>query len=158
MISLVVNDIGGLADTSRIEVEIVPRTGPDYPPTATIFCPGGTGGCYRDTTTTFTKTETIYFTGGGWDPEKGTLPGTALVWTSSKDGQIGSGTFFQRTLSVGEHLIVLSARDSLGQVGADSVTIRVTDSTVAAIADTRSRSRRQRRRQRPPQRRRDKPR
>ena len=127
VISLVVKDIEGKADTSRVDIHVVPRTGPDLPPTATIFCPGGTGGCYRDTTTTFYKGETVYFTGSGWDPEKGMLPSSVLRWTSSLDGEVGTGTFFQRTLSVGQHLIVLTAKDSLGQTGTASVTITVKD-------------------------------
>lgn len=132
IISLVVRDIGGLTDTSQIALTVVPRSGPDIPPTATIFCPGGTGGCYRDTTTTYQKGETVYFTGGGWDPEKGTLSGGALTWNSSRDGQIGTGTFFQRnTLSVGQHLIVLTVKDSVGHMGADSIMITVKDTATA---------------------------
>ena len=33
----------------------------------------------------------------------------ALVWTSSLDGQIGTGSSFSQTLSLGDHMITLTA-------------------------------------------------
>ncbi len=93
-------------------------------PTAAIISPAD--GAF------FAPGTTIAFNGGGTDHEDGTLTGAALVWTSSRDGQIGTGSSFTRTdLSVGTHTITLSATDSGGAVGTAAVTIKV--STVAQI-------------------------
>ena len=51
------------------------------------------------------------FAGTGSDPEDGTLTGASLVWTSSINGQIGTGTSFSTTtLSAGTHTITLTAK------------------------------------------------
>jgi len=51
------------------------------------------------------------------------------VWTSSLDGQIGTGTSFTRgDLSVGDHNIVLTATDSDGAIGTDAVAITIASS------------------------------
>ncbi len=54
------------------------------------------------------------------------LPDSALVWTSSIDGQIGVGARFATAgLSEGEHTITLTATDEYGQRATDSITIRL---------------------------------
>jgi hypothetical protein len=54
------------------------------------------------------------------------LTGAALTWTSSLDGQIGSGTSFSKDdLSVGAHTITLTATDSENNTGNATVTITV---------------------------------
>jgi hypothetical protein len=69
----------------------------------------------------------VTFAGSGTDPEDGTLAGSALAWTSSRDGAIGTGTSFSRsTLSVGTHTITLTATDSKLAVGTASRTLTVT--------------------------------
>jgi hypothetical protein len=74
----------------------------------------------------FVEGATITFSGSGTDPEDGDLTGSALVWTSSLDGQIGTGTSFTwDDLSTGTHTITLTATDSNGGSGTASVTIRV---------------------------------
>ena len=55
----------------------------------------------------------VGFSGSATDTEDGNL-GASLVWTSSRDGQIGNGTSFQRVLSVGTHTITAKATDSQG--------------------------------------------
>ena len=75
---------------------------------------------------TFAAGEMVTFTGSGTDHEDGDLTGSALVWTSSLDGQIGTGTSFTRDdLSTGTHTIRLTATDSDGGSGTASVTITV---------------------------------
>lgn len=87
-------------------------------PTATINAPAD-GASYP-------WGETISFSGSGTDPEDGALTGSALVWKSSLDGQIGTGESFTRDdLSVGSHRIVLTARDSEGWTGKDTANIAV---------------------------------
>ncbi len=66
--------------------------------------------------------QSIEFTGSATDPEDGTLAGASLVWTSSIDGPIGTGTQFTRSdLAVGNHTITLTATDSDGAQGSASV-------------------------------------
>lgn len=74
----------------------------------------------------FTEGDTITFSGSGDDAEDGTLTGYSLVWTSSIDGEIGTGASFSITnLSVGAHTITLTATDSDGDSDVDSIEIIV---------------------------------
>ncbi len=68
--------------------------------------------------------EVITFSGSAMDPEDGPLTGSALAWRSNVDGQIGTGESFSRDdLSLGNHRIVLTATDSEGWSGRDTVNI-----------------------------------
>lgn len=87
-------------------------------PTATITSPSDNS--------TFAEDDTINFQGSATDPEDGTLTGGSLIWTSSIDGQIGTGESFSKSnLSVGTHSITLTATDSEGATDTDSITITV---------------------------------
>lgn len=80
----------------------------------------------------FAEGDDIAFTGTGTDLENGELTESYLVWTSSLDGQIGTGTSYTISdLSVGTHTITLTATDSDGATGSNSVSI-----TVNAIGNT----------------------
>ena len=69
----------------------------------------------------------VTFAGTGTDSEDGALTGASLVWTSSRDGQIGTGASLAKTtLTVGTHTITLTATDSKGAIGAATRTITVT--------------------------------
>lgn len=84
----------------------------------------------------FTSGDTITFQGSASDPEDGDLSGSSLVWTSSRDGQIGTGQSFKWSkLSVGTHTVTLEATDSQGATGSTSVSVTVT----AAPAGTEQR-------------------
>ena len=75
---------------------------------------------------TFNQGATIPFDGAGSDPEDGTLAGSALVWTSSLDGQFGTGEQIStNALSVGTHQITLTVTDSQGAADSDSISITV---------------------------------
>jgi hypothetical protein len=68
----------------------------------------------------------IPFSGLGSDAEDGTLGDGALSWSSDRAGGLGTGrSLFVDALAPGTHTITLTARDSDGQVSADSVRIVV---------------------------------
>lgn len=95
---------------------------------------GGTGGTDPDTPvasinhpgdgeTRLRSDGAFPFVGAATDPQDGALSGAALVWTSSLDGQIGTGATFNYNPSLGTHVITLTATDSTSKQGTDSITI-----------------------------------
>ena len=106
---------GSLANTTPLA---------NTPPTANITSPSNSN--------TYISGDSITFNGSGSDNEDGALSGSSLVWTSSRDGQIGSGTSFTSSgLSVGTHTITLAVTDSQGATGSDSVSITVESTSTA---------------------------
>ena len=70
--------------------------------------------------------ESISFTAEATDPEDGILIGGSVVWTSSVDGEIGTGSLVQRPdLSFGTHTIAATATDSGGFSDSESITITI---------------------------------
>jgi chitinase len=66
------------------------------------------------------------FSGVADDPEDGALGGAALVWTSDLEGMIGTGLSLDAALSViGTHTITLTATDSDGNLGWDTVLVPI---------------------------------
>lgn len=89
-------------------------------PTATITGPA--------TGSTYTSGQRIEFRGMAADDEDGMLGDDALVWTSSRDGAIGTGsTFDYNGLSVGSHDVTLTATDSDGLQGTEQITVTVSE-------------------------------
>jgi len=82
----------------------------------------------------FIDGEIISFTGTGTDPEEGTLPEDSLLWTSDKDGQIGTGTSVSAFLSINDHIITLTVTDSNSNTDTDNITIHVTDHLITVPA------------------------
>lgn len=83
---------------------------------------------------TVLKGDTIQFQGSATDREDGRLEGEALVWRSSKDGRLAEGRSFRSPeLSVGEHTIILTATDSNGATGSDSVQITIQEITSPSV-------------------------
>ncbi|MFO8112116.1 MAG: DUF1566 domain-containing protein [Desulfosalsimonadaceae bacterium] len=80
-----------------------------------------------------TNNGNIYFEGAASDPQDGELTGETLVWTSDRDGAIGSGEIFVSMLSAGVHEITLTATDSDGLEGEAAVSIAV---IVPGLPDT----------------------
>ena len=62
--------------------------------------------------------------GSARDLEDGDLTGQ-IVWTSSRDGRLGTGGLFTTQLSVGAHTITASVTDSYGNKRSVQVTITV---------------------------------
>ena len=74
----------------------------------------------------FAYGENVLLLGEGMDLEEGSLPDSALTWTSSLDGVLGTGKWLERSnLRLGRHVITLTARDGQGSQSSASVTIVV---------------------------------
>lgn len=72
-----------------------------------------------------TEGDTVSFAGTATDTEDGPLS-ASLSWSSSLDGNIGSGASFSTSaLSVGSHTITAAVTDSGGLSGSDSIDINV---------------------------------
>lgn len=112
-ITLSVTDSDGAAGTDTVALTIG-----NTAPTATIKNPSGGG--------IFSSSDLIVFNGTGTDEEDGNLYGGNLVWVSSRDGLIGTGTNFSvSNLSVGDHLVTLTVTDRNGAVDSESITITI---------------------------------
>lgn len=72
----------------------------------------------------------VTFTGTATDAEESSLKGSSLSWSSSIDGQIGSGASFATdNLSRGTHQITLTATDDQGLADSASISITINPST-----------------------------
>ncbi len=68
----------------------------------------------------------ITFSGSATDTEDAAFPRERLVWTSSRDGQIGTGhSAFSSRLTPGTHTITFSGTDSGGRTATASISIQV---------------------------------
>jgi subtilisin family serine protease len=72
----------------------------------------------------FPTGSSILFAGTANDDSDGELT-NSMSWSSSKDGVIGTGGNFNKTLTDGLHTITASATDSGGRTGSSSVSIKV---------------------------------
>lgn len=77
------------------------------------------------TRTSLAAGKLVTFTGEAYDAEDGSLKGESLIWSSSRDGRLGTGTRVSARLSQGLHTITLSARDSDGNVTSASIEVEV---------------------------------
>ncbi|MEP6731646.1 MAG: S8 family serine peptidase [bacterium] len=103
-ITLSITDANG---TNSATSSVVVTAPVNQLPTATISTPA--------VSASFTPGASVSFSGAGTDPEDGTLTGASLVWASSLNGQIGTGTAFATSaLIAGTHTITLTAKDSKG--------------------------------------------
>ena len=98
-------------------VSITVEAPPNLPPTASITNPL-IGEFYL-------TADNIPFSGSANDLQDGALTGASLVWTSDLDGEFGTGESFSASLSAGTQSITLTATDSQGAEGIDSVSITV---------------------------------
>jgi hypothetical protein len=114
-ITLRVTDAQGAFGTATRNITI---TVPNQPPTAAIQQPANNS--------SFGQGQSVTFQGTGTDPEQGPLSGASLVWTSSRDGQIGTGTMFSTgSLSAGAHTVTLRVTDAQGATGTAAVNITI---------------------------------
>jgi len=82
----------------------------------------------------FDEFVSVSFAGSATDAEDGALTGTSIVWTSSLDGAFGTGgvSFSKTDLSLGVHTIILTATDSEGATGADSIQVTIAGISITA--------------------------
>jgi len=72
----------------------------------------------------FITSDRIAFQGSASDFDDGSLTGS-ITWTSSRDGTLGTGGGFSRTLSKGTHVVTASVTDSDGATTTGQVTVTV---------------------------------
>jgi hypothetical protein len=76
----------------------------------------------------YTEGVAVEFTGSATDPQDGALLDAQLVWTSSIDGDLGTGPSVDVSApSLGVHTVTLTATDSDGNTGSASVSISVAE-------------------------------
>jgi hypothetical protein len=81
-----------------------------------------------DTNSTFQRGATVVLHSSGWDLEDRSLTGTSISWSSDKDGFLANGRVTSvADLSLGTHVITVTATDSRGQTATDTTTVTVTD-------------------------------
>lgn len=103
----------GLVNAARAAAPAAPV---NSPPAVSISSPA--------TGASFPSGAAISLSGSATDAEDGVLT-ASLVWTSSLDGQIGTGGSYSRTLTNGTHAITASVVDSGGKTGSSTVTVTV---------------------------------
>ena len=107
---------GGVANAAAALGAVAPP--PNTAPVVTITSPTANA--------SFATGVAITFTGSATDAEDGNRT-ASLVWTSSLQGQIGTGgTFTVSTLSAGTHVITARATDTANLAGSTTRTITVT--------------------------------
>jgi hypothetical protein len=92
-------------DVAGVEALYPPTTATDAPPTISVMTPSGGA--------SFAEGTAVSFAGTATDIEDGSIS-SKLAWTSSLDGQLGTGSSFERILSLGDHTITVTVTDSGG--------------------------------------------
>lgn len=67
----------------------------------------------------------LYLAGSAFDLEDGLLGGDALAWHSDRDGALGTGAPLSVTLTVGQHLLTLTATDSNAMTASTTVSVTI---------------------------------
>jgi hypothetical protein len=89
-------------------------------PWVTIYAP--------DSGFTYWKGANVILHSSGWDLEDKALTGGDIAWSSNVDGALGTGRLLAVSgLSVGPHVITVTATDGAGNPSVDSATITVLD-------------------------------
>ena len=102
---------------------------PGAVPTSYILTP--------DNNKTFPKASTVLLHCSAWDLEDRGLTGASVVWSSNIDGQIATGRVTSTAdLSVGTHLITVTATDSDGQTASDRTRVTIIDRALPGFTVT----------------------
>jgi hypothetical protein len=73
---------------------------------------------------TFAVGTTVIFSAVARDVQDGDLS-ARIVWTSSRDGRVGTGRLLHKELSAGTHMITASVTDASGRTGSTQITILI---------------------------------
>jgi hypothetical protein len=126
--------LAGLAGSERALVRVIasdglratsddsdaPFAAPNNPPSVHLVAPAEGG--------EFGEGASVLLTGSAQDVEDGALAGNVLRWQSNIDGDLGIGAEIStRSLSRGEHTIMLTATDSVGTTAERRVKITIVD-------------------------------
>jgi hypothetical protein len=119
--------LGACSPSDRSSLEPLPVDArPNQAPVVSIAAPAPGA--------VFTRGQSVAFSGTAADPEDGQVWGTAMVWTSDRDGLLhdgrtgglGPGTAFHwEELSAGRHVVTLAAKDQRGATAQATVTVTV---------------------------------
>jgi PKD repeat protein len=123
-------DSQGLAGYASRTITVVP-VATNQPPTVTLSQPANGAQLIAG--------QPLTLMGQGTDQEDGTLPDSALTWTSSRDGALGTGRQVSGVLlSAGSHTLTLTGRDSMNATASASVLVTVTapDQTAPVVTIT----------------------
>ena len=123
VITLRVKDSAGTPATASVTI-FVREEEFNNPPVAEINTPQDGA--------TYDAGALVRLSGHGSDPEDGRLPEESTVWTSSRDGALGTGWNLDRVLSPGTHVISLTVTDSGGLSDTASVEIMVREAAPTA--------------------------
>ncbi|MEO5813668.1 MAG: PKD domain-containing protein [Gemmatimonadaceae bacterium] len=119
-VTLTVTDASG--QTNSVSASVQLPSASNHAPTASMSSPAAGA--------TFVQGTSVAFLGAGNDQEDGALTGTSLIWTSNLDGLLGTGTSLAKSnLSVGSHVIMLTAKDAQGATATVTRNITITTPT-----------------------------
>lgn len=116
-------DESGGTIPAKITVEVI-----NTPPTVTILAPAH-GASFSDGAEVTLRAscddpdEASARTSGQRDQDPVLVPVHRIKWSSSRDGELGSGTELRAVLSLGEHEISATATDELGATAAASIRV-----------------------------------
>ncbi|MFC3385404.1 DUF1194 domain-containing protein [Couchioplanes azureus] len=123
VITVTARDSAGQTSTATVRITVLrvapPPKAVDLAPTVNMLAPGAGQ--------TFSGAQVIPFAAQANDVEDGLLDGAAVQWSSDRDGPLGTGAQLPLRadqLSLGEHVITVTARDSAGQTS--TATVRIT--------------------------------
>ncbi|MGA1267322.1 MAG: zinc-dependent metalloprotease family protein, partial [Phycisphaerales bacterium] len=117
---------GGIDQLSVYRIRVVSAGDPgEQAPVVTITSPAAGA--------TVSFGNSVQFTATASDYEDGNL-GSALSWSSSLDGDLGTGASLATSgLSLGTHVVTASVTDSASNTSTDTVTITVIDGSAATL-------------------------
>ncbi|MEV6602144.1 DUF1194 domain-containing protein [Actinoplanes sp. NPDC051346] len=124
VITVTVRDSVGQTSTATVRITVQRVAAPPKPvdlaPTVDLVTPGAGQ--------SFAGAQVIPFAAQANDAEDGLLDGDAVQWSSDRDGVLGTGAQLPLRadqLTLGEHVITVTARDSAGQTSTATVQITV---------------------------------
>ena len=114
-ITLIATDSGGATGTAAILIAVLTA---NTAPVVSITGPADGS--------TFTAGDAVTFSGTAMDAEDGPLSGSSIVWQSSVDGRMGTGSPLGfSSLSVATHVVTLTAIDSGGLPASASIQVTI---------------------------------